>query len=250
MPTNEITIIRSSDRDPNNVGGDSGTVLIARDVTTDISGTLGINIATFENCRYDYTPKYDVYLYCLSGTLRVGTSAGDVVANPGDGIWIPKGTPITYKADDTATLVDAYFPVNWKTLAESGELSSPSGDVCKFAMTDRLFDDFLGNGSCLLGRDVGPDVSTTMGTNTAVFEHCSFEWTIRYDEYLYCLEGELTFETNGGTHVLNPGDAIWFPEDTWMVIKSDKKSVAVVAVYPVDWRDRTGFDKSEVAVGD
>ena len=55
-------------------------------------------------------------------------------------------------------------------------------------------------------------------------------------------EGTLTLETKEGEFVIEPGDAIWLPEGTWMIYKAKEKCTAVVAVYPVDWRERHGHE--------
>ena len=38
--------------------------------------------------------------------------------------------------------------------------------------------------------------------------------------------------------MLNAGDGIWLPDGTWMIYIAEEKATAMVAVYPVDWRDR------------
>jgi ethanolamine utilization protein EutQ (cupin superfamily) len=238
-----IKLIRGQDRRYENLGGDAGTVLIGRDVFTDISTTLGANQAIFEACALDYTPHYDVYLYVVEGRLTVGAGGIEHVVAPGDAIWIPRETPVIYRAEARTTAFDVYYPVDWRERLRSGTPApghaegSGSGIVLRRGR-DRQWEDFTGDGTVLIGRDVGTDISRTIGTNLAVFEACRLEWTTRYDEYMYGLEGQVTFTTRDGDLVLRPNNGIWFPKGTWMVIQAGGKATTAVVVYPVDWRTR------------
>ena len=244
-----IRVVRGSERNFENIGGDAGTVRVGRDVSTDISGTLGAGVVVFEKCAFDETPAYDDYRYCIEGGLTVKAAGEAFALGPGDGIWVPRGTPVGYVAEARATLFDAHYPVDWRDRAHSnGAAPAAGGDgpvrragVALMPESGRAYDDFTGDGSALIGRDVGAELSRDMGTNLAVFENCNLEWTTRYDEYLYCLEGNLTIRTETDSPTLEPGDSIWIPDGTWMVYEAAAKAVAAVAVYPVDWRQRTGF---------
>jgi ethanolamine utilization protein EutQ len=106
---------------------------------------------------------------------------------------------------------------------------------------DRTFEKIGGDpGAICAGRDVTTGDSTTIGCSVVTFENCHMEWTVLYDEYIYCLEGSFTIKTKEGDFVLEPGDGIWLPDGTWMIYVADAKATAVVAVYPVDWKDRAG----------
>jgi ethanolamine utilization protein EutQ len=114
-------------------------------------------------------------------------------------------------------------------------------DVKLIKAADRTFETMpLDPGSISIGRDVSTAESTTMGCSVAILENCDMEWTVVYDEYMYCVDGTFTIETKEGDFVLEPGDGIWLPNGTWMIYHAKEKATAVVAVYPVDWKDRAG----------
>jgi ethanolamine utilization protein EutQ len=96
------------------IGGDAGDIRVGRDVAGDISKTFGAGIATFENCSMEWTVLYDEYFYCLEGTLTIKTKEGPLVMRPGDGLWLPKGTWVTYIAKEPAKVVFAIYPVDWR----------------------------------------------------------------------------------------------------------------------------------------
>lgn len=107
------------------------------------------------------------------------------------------------------------------------------------APEQRTFEQIGGDaGSVLVGRDVASDISTSFGAGVVVFENCSMEWTVLYDEYFYCLEGTLTIKTKNGDFVMRPGYGLWLPKGTWLVYEAKERAKAVFTIYPVDWRER------------
>jgi len=95
-------------------------------------------------------------------------------------------------------------------------------------------------GKASIARLVGPELSSTMGAGIAVFDGCSIEWTVLYDEVIVVLEG--TFRLKLGkdfaeTLEASPGDVIWLPEHTPLRYEGDAARV-FYALYPVDWRKR------------
>lgn len=80
---------------------------------------------------------------------------------------------------------------------------------------------------------VTPDMSSSFGMNFSVFEDCSIDWTINYDEALHCLEGEIDIVVGGESHVLGPRDSIWLPAGTSLTYRA--ANATVLAIYsPVD----------------
>jgi ethanolamine utilization protein EutQ len=112
-------------------------------------------------------------------------------------------------------------------------------DVRLIAPAERTFEQIGGEaGDIRVGRDVAGDRSKTIGAGVAVFENCSMEWTVLYDEYFYCLEGTLTIRTKERSYVMQPGYGLWLPKGTWLVYEAKARAKAVFAIYPVDWRER------------
>lgn len=107
------------------------------------------------------------------------------------------------------------------------------------APAERTFEQIGGAaGDIRVGRDVAGDRSKTIGAGVAVFENCSMEWTVLYDEYFYCLEGTLTIRTKERTYVMQPGYGLWLPKGTWLVYEAKAPAKVVFSIYPVDWRER------------
>ena len=97
-------------------------------------------------------------------------------------------------------------------------------------------------GTAKIGRLVGEETSSTMGAGIAVFDGCSIEWTVLYDEAVVVLEGKFRLKVgNGYKRVIEagPGDVIWIPENTPLKYEGEKAKV-FYTVYPVDWKKRHG----------
>jgi ethanolamine utilization protein EutQ (cupin superfamily) len=96
------------------------------------------------------------------------------------------------------------------------------------------------SGSFKIARDVGTELSQTLGAGLVVMENYALEWTLLYDEYLYCVEGTMTLKTKEGDFVMTPGCGIWLPSGTWLVYQAKEKATVVFTVYPVNWRELHG----------
>jgi ethanolamine utilization protein EutQ len=113
------------------------------------------------------------------------------------------------------------------------------GGVKLIAPAERKFEQIGGDaGDIRIGRDVAGDLSKTLGAGVGIFERCSMEWTVLYDEYLYCLEGTLTIKTRNGALVMQAGHGLWLPAGTWVTYEAKERAKVVFAIYPVDWRER------------
>jgi ethanolamine utilization protein EutQ len=95
-------------------------------------------------------------------------------------------------------------------------------------------------GKATIARLIGPDISHSMGAGIAIFDGCSIEWTVLYDEVIVVLEGAFRLrigENSERTIDARPGDVIWLPENTPLRYEGDKAKV-FYALHPVDWRKR------------
>ena len=101
-----IAHFKNGDRVLEDIG--SGAKM-AWDVDSDVSSELGCAVSEFENGEFEWTVNYDEYLHCISGRLTVETREGDFALDPGDGLFVPKGTQVVYKAGArTRVLVSVY----------------------------------------------------------------------------------------------------------------------------------------------
>jgi len=95
-------------------GGEGpGKGTIARLIGPDLSKSMGAGIATFDGTSIDWTVLYDEMIVVIEGTFRLGTPEGEITAMPGDVIWIPENTPISYRGEK-AVVCYALYPVDWR----------------------------------------------------------------------------------------------------------------------------------------
>ena len=95
---------------PRAEGGDQAQIAT---LCSDADGSeLGAGFARLRNARLEWTVKYDEILFVVSGRIKVHTPEGILDAKANDSIWLPKGTPLTYEAEDALVLF-AIHPANW-----------------------------------------------------------------------------------------------------------------------------------------
>jgi len=99
------------------------------------------------------------------------------------------------------------------------------------------------NGAAVHGL-VNTSFSRQMGAGIGVFEDCSMEWTVTYDEILFILEGQFRLKTRVGTFHAGPGDTLWIPKDTWVVYEADAPVTFFYAVSPITGSPTTSIAQS------
>ena len=63
-------------------------------------------------------------------------------------------------------------------------------------------------------------------------------WTLKYDEVLYCLSGELEIVRDGTSTVAQPGQAILIGEGTTVTYRAKPDTRVFFVLYPGDWAQR------------
>jgi ethanolamine utilization protein EutQ (cupin superfamily) len=63
-------------------------------------------------------------------------------------------------------------------------------------------------------------------------------WTLKYDEVVFCLSGELEIESNGSSTVAQPGQAILIGEGTTVTYRAKLNTRVFFVLHPRDWADR------------
>lgn len=89
-------------------------------------------------------------------------------------------------------------------------------------------------GHAEVGRTVSTELSETMGAGFARWEGAEVEWTVKYDEVIFVITGELIVETREETHVITPGQMLWLPNGTWLKYRGH--ALFGYAVYPGNWK--------------
>lgn len=82
----------------------------------------------------------------------------------------------------------------------------------------------------------GPDDMSDLGAGFGRLTNARFPWTIKYDEIIIVLEGELTIHTGGKTLVAKKHDSIWLPKGTELEYAA-KNALIAYAIHPANWAE-------------
>jgi len=107
-----IRYIKADTREFEQTDVPPGKISVAADVSTKESQSFGASVVTFENLDMEWTVVYDEYIYILEGQLDLETKDGTFNLKPGDGIWLPDGSWMVYRAEYAKAVVVVH-PVNW-----------------------------------------------------------------------------------------------------------------------------------------
>lgn len=82
-----------------------------------VKGEHGSPIAgglmSFREGSFPWTLEYDEIDYVIEGELHIGTEQGTVIGRPGDVLYIPKGTSITFGTPEWTKFFYVTFPAEW-----------------------------------------------------------------------------------------------------------------------------------------
>ncbi len=79
--------------------------------------------------------------------------------------------------------------------------------------------------------------SPRMGLGVMEIDNDELEWTLKYDEVDYVIEGTLEVIIDGRKIVANEGQMIYIPKDSKIIFRSPNKSRFIYVVYPANWAD-------------
>jgi ethanolamine utilization protein EutQ len=82
----------------------------------------------------------------------------------------------------------------------------------------------------------GPDDMSELGAGFGRLTNARFPWTIKYDEIIIVLEGELTIYTDGKALKAGKFDSIWLPAGTELEYAADDALIAY-AIHPANWAE-------------
>jgi ethanolamine utilization protein EutQ len=83
----------------------------------------------------------------------------------------------------------------------------------------------------------GPDDMSELGAGFGRMTSARFPWTIKYDEILVILEGELTIHTGGKALKAGKHDSIWLPAGTELEYEAENALIAY-AIHPANWAEK------------
>lgn len=88
-----------------------------------------------------------------------------------------------------------------------------------------------------LAEICGEADGTPLGTGFCRLTKAAIKWTVRYDEVLIVLEGQVRVHTAAGVLTAGPKDSIWLPAGTALTYEAED-ALVVYAIHPVDWQKR------------
>ncbi|MFC2594320.1 MAG: cupin domain-containing protein [Fretibacterium sp.] len=77
--------------------------------------------------------------------------------------------------------------------------------------------------------------SPRLGCGIMEMEATAFDWTLRYDEVDYIIEGTLEILIDGQTVTGNKGDALYIPADSSITFRAPAFARFLYVTYPANW---------------
>jgi ethanolamine utilization protein EutQ len=82
------------------------------------------------------------------------------------------------------------------------------------------------------------DESPRLGCGMMKMEETTFEWTLKYDEVDYIIEGTLEILIDGEKIVGNAGDVIYIPKNSKIQFSVPKFARFLYVTYPANWAEQ------------
>lgn len=83
-------------------------------VTADDGSPVAVGYMTLTEGTFPWHLTYDEVQVVLEGELHIGTSDGVKIARPGDVLYVPKDSHITFGTPSWTKFVYVTFPANWE----------------------------------------------------------------------------------------------------------------------------------------
>ena len=96
-------------------GPEPGQDVRVSDVVTAADGSpMAAGFLTLTRGCFPWTLTYDEIEYVIEGELHIGLPSGPVVGRPGDVIFVPRGTEITFGTPSWARFLYVTYPADWE----------------------------------------------------------------------------------------------------------------------------------------
>lgn len=82
-------------------------------VTAEHGSPMAAGFLSFHKGSFPWTLTYDEIEFVLEGEIHIGTTQGTVIGKPGDVLYIPKGTQITFGTPGWAKILYVTYPAEW-----------------------------------------------------------------------------------------------------------------------------------------
>ncbi len=92
----------------------TGNTTIARLINATNSDHIGAGIEVLDNVSISWTVTYDEVLFIHEGEMGIEINGERWTCRPGDIVWLPNGTTLTYDASKgRCAYFYALYPVDW-----------------------------------------------------------------------------------------------------------------------------------------
>ena len=81
-----------------------------------------------------------------------------------------------------------------------------------------------------------PEDGTRLGSGFVRMKNAEIPWTIKYDEVILVLEGNLTIRTADSDLTAGPRDCIWLPDRTELTYIAED-ALVFYAIEPANWAE-------------
>lgn len=82
-------------------------------ITAEHGSPIAAGFLSFHKGSFPWTLTYDEIEFVLEGEIHIGTSQGTVIGKPGDVLYIPKGTQITFGTPGWTKILYVTYPAEW-----------------------------------------------------------------------------------------------------------------------------------------
>lgn len=106
--------IRVTEADRMDTGRPGDRVYTHDLLTLEESPRLGIGLMVMEQTTFPWTLRYDEVDYVIEGRLEVLIDGRTVSAGPGEVIFIPKDSSISFSAPQFARFLYVTYPADWQ----------------------------------------------------------------------------------------------------------------------------------------
>ena len=110
----EVKLVDSKDLNFNIRGDTPGMAYVARALTPEVSPNIGVGFAKWEGAEVVWTVLYDEVIFIIEGCLEVMANGKNHSIYPGQMLWIPEETELTYGGN--ALFGYVVHPGNWKEI--------------------------------------------------------------------------------------------------------------------------------------
>lgn len=127
-----------------------------------------------------------------------------------------------------------------KNTAEFEKHVDPSGIISVKMRTVKpeKFDTGKEGDKVLLKDVLSLEESPRLGCGLMEMTETTFDWTLKYDEIDYVIEGTLEIVVDGRRVVGNQGDIIFIPKNSTIKFSAPKYAKFMYVTYPANWAEQ------------